>query len=71
MFTLDRAAEALDCDRGTAVRVLEDLLEASLLTVTGTEGLAHTVRYEMPALLYAYARERAGRTADRVPVHHG
>ncbi|MFB7676636.1 BTAD domain-containing putative transcriptional regulator [Kitasatospora purpeofusca] len=69
VFTLDRAAAVLDCDPGTAVRVLEDLLEASLLTVADAEGLAHTVRYEMPALLYAYARERAGRTADRVPVH--
>ncbi|MFC5661408.1 BTAD domain-containing putative transcriptional regulator [Kitasatospora misakiensis] len=70
VFTLDRAAAALDCDPGTAVRVLEDLLEASLLTVAGAEGLAHTVRYEMPALLYAYARERAARTADRVPARH-
>ncbi|SDT82020.1 DNA-binding transcriptional activator of the SARP family [Streptomyces sp. TLI_053] len=69
VFTLDRAAAVLDCDPAAAVRVLEDLLEASLLTVAGAEGLAHTVRYEMPALLYAYARERAGRTADRVPVH--
>jgi hypothetical protein len=58
----------LDSDPDTAVRVLENLLEASLLTVPNVEGLAHTVRYEMPALSYAYAREMAARATDRIPV---
>jgi hypothetical protein len=67
VFTLARAAAALDTDPGTAVRVLENLLEAGLLTVPNVEGLAHTVRYEMPALTYAYAREMAARPPDQAP----
>ncbi|MFE2173136.1 BTAD domain-containing putative transcriptional regulator [Kitasatospora sp. NPDC058115] len=70
VFTLDRAAAVLDCDPGTAARTLEDLLEASILTLAGTPGPAGTVRYAMPALLYAYARERAARAAERVPARH-
>ncbi|MED7955344.1 AfsR/SARP family transcriptional regulator [Streptomyces sp. BE303] len=75
VFTLEQAAAVLDCRPDAAVRVLEHLLEASLLTVPNVEGLAHTVRYEMPALPYAYARETAAgqapaRTADRSPVPH-
>lgn len=68
VFTLEQAAAVLDSDPDTAVRVLENLLEASLLTVPNVEGLAHTVRYEMPALSYAYAREMAARATDRIPV---
>ncbi|WP_406208182.1 winged helix-turn-helix domain-containing protein [Kitasatospora sp. NBC_01560] len=63
VFTLDRAAAVLGTDPDTAVRVLELLLEASLLTVPNVEGFAHTVRYEMPALPYAYARELAAGAA--------
>ncbi|MFJ2775075.1 BTAD domain-containing putative transcriptional regulator [Kitasatospora sp. NPDC087315] len=68
VFTLEQAAAVLDSDPDTAVRVLEHLLEASLLTVPNVEVLAHTVQYEMPALPYAYARELAARAADRVPA---
>ncbi|MFI6847695.1 winged helix-turn-helix domain-containing protein [Kitasatospora sp. NBC_00085] len=68
VFTLEQAAAVLGADPGTAVRVLERLLEASLLTVPNVEGLAHTVRYEMPALPFAFAREMAARAPDRVPV---
>ncbi|WP_380283357.1 BTAD domain-containing putative transcriptional regulator [Kitasatospora purpeofusca] len=70
VFTLDEAAAVLDCDPGTAARTLEDLLEASLLTLAGADGPADDVRFAMPALLYAYARERAARAAERVPVRH-
>ncbi|WP_327674149.1 AfsR/SARP family transcriptional regulator [Kitasatospora sp. NBC_00458] len=70
VFTLEQAAAVLDCGPDAAVRVLEHLLEASLLTVPNVEGFAHTVRYEMPALPYAYAREKAVRTAGRRPVPH-
>ncbi|MCL2553005.1 MAG: winged helix-turn-helix domain-containing protein [Actinomycetia bacterium] len=68
-FTLEQAAAALDRDPDTAVRVLENLMEASVLTVRDVEAeeeAVHTVRYEMPALTYAYARESAA--AARVPV---
>ncbi|MEU6237503.1 AfsR family transcriptional regulator, partial [Kitasatospora sp. NPDC047058] len=72
VFTLQQAAAVLGTDPESAVRVLEHLLEASLLTVPNVEGLAHTVRYEMPALPFAYAQElaarTASRTADRVPA---
>ncbi|MFE7189413.1 BTAD domain-containing putative transcriptional regulator [Kitasatospora sp. NPDC057541] len=74
VFTLDEAAAVLDCDPGTAARTLEDLLEAGQLTVAGADGPADgrtgAVRFAMPALLYAYARERAARAAERVPVRH-
>ncbi|MGI5229700.1 BTAD domain-containing putative transcriptional regulator [Actinoallomurus sp. CA-142502] len=59
VFTLEQAAAVLDADENTAVRVLESLLEASIITVPGVEMLAHTVRYEIPVLPYAYAREMA------------
>lgn len=59
VFTLSEAAAVLDADEGTAVRVLETLLEASVITVPDAETFAHAVRYEMPLLTYAYAREVA------------
>ncbi|MFE9424101.1 BTAD domain-containing putative transcriptional regulator [Kitasatospora sp. NPDC006697] len=67
-FTLHQAAAVLGTEPGAAVRVLESLLEASLLTVPGVEGQADTVRYEMPALPYAYVRELAARTDEHAPV---
>jgi hypothetical protein len=59
VFSLSEAAAVLDADEGTAVRVLETLLEASVITVPAAEALAHAVRYEMPPLTFAYAREVA------------
>lgn len=59
VFTLSEAADVLAADEHTAVRVLETLLEASVIIVSGAETLAHEVRYEMPPLTYAYAREMA------------
>jgi DNA-binding SARP family transcriptional activator len=56
-FTLAAAAAALGLAEGAALRVLEILVEASILTVPGGEVVAHDVRYEMPALARAYARE--------------
>ncbi|MGW2400479.1 BTAD domain-containing putative transcriptional regulator [Kitasatospora sp. NPDC001664] len=74
VFTPEQAAAVLGSDQRTAVRALERLLEDGLLTVAHPEegeGLperwTHGVRYEMPALLHAYARETAGRTAGRPP----
>jgi DNA-binding SARP family transcriptional activator len=59
VFTLSEAAAVLDADEHTTVRVLETLLEASVITVPSAETFAHAVRYEMPPLTYAYAREVA------------
>jgi hypothetical protein len=56
---LSEAAAVLDADERTAMRLLETLLEASVITVPSAEMLAHAVRYEMPPLIYAYAREAA------------
>ncbi|MFI5530788.1 BTAD domain-containing putative transcriptional regulator [Kitasatospora sp. NPDC051853] len=63
VFTPDQAAAVLGSDPGTAVRVLERLLEEALVAVAqpeeGGEG-GTGLRYEMPALLHAYARETVG-----------
>lgn len=65
VFVLSEAAAVLDADERTAMRVLEALLEANVITVPSTETFAHAVRYEMPPLIYAYAREAAAQ--DGVP----
>jgi DNA-binding SARP family transcriptional activator len=59
VFTLEEAAEALDADQDTTIRVLETLLEAGVITTPDVETLAHSVLYELPALTYAWAREAA------------
>jgi hypothetical protein len=59
LFTLAEAAEALALEEEVTIRVLEDLLEASVISAPDVEVVAHSVMYEMPALLYAYARELA------------
>ncbi|MFI0944085.1 BTAD domain-containing putative transcriptional regulator [Streptomyces sp. NPDC021020] len=53
VFTLRQAAAVLEAETGTAIRLLETLLEAGILTVVGGEGAADTVRYEMPRLPFA------------------
>ncbi|MEV5749785.1 BTAD domain-containing putative transcriptional regulator [Actinoallomurus sp. NPDC052308] len=68
VFTLQQAAAVLGADEGTAVRVLESLLEASIITVPRVERLAHTVRYEIPVLPYAYAREMAARSTPLTDI---
>lgn len=59
VFTLKEAAVVLETDEDTATRVLEMLLEASIVSVPDRESLAQTVLYETSALPYAYAREMA------------
>ena len=63
VFMLSEAAAVLDTDERTAMRILEMLLEASVITVPSAEMFAHAVRYEMPPLIYAYAREMAAADA--------
>jgi hypothetical protein len=59
VFTLSEAASVLGADDDTAMRVLETLLEASIVTVPDVETMSHSVLYELPVLPYAYAREMA------------
>jgi hypothetical protein len=65
VFTLSEAAAVLDADEDTAARVLEHLLEASIVAVRNAEGPERTDRasyavfYELPLLVYAYGRELA------------
>jgi DNA-binding SARP family transcriptional activator len=59
VFTLAQAADVLETDKSEAIRILETLLEASLVTAPDCETVAHTVRYETPPLTYARGRERA------------
>jgi DNA-binding SARP family transcriptional activator len=56
-FSLDEAIAALNVDEGTAVRILESLLETNIIGVPDAETVAHDVVYEMPVLTHAYARE--------------
>jgi DNA-binding SARP family transcriptional activator len=67
LFTLAEAARALRLEDGVTMRVLELLLEMSILTTPADEVVAHAVVYEMPVLTYAYARELAAvaRPANR------
>jgi DNA-binding SARP family transcriptional activator len=58
-FTLADAAGALGMDEAAALGVLETMLEASILSAPASEVVAHAVRYAMPALTRAYAREIA------------
>jgi DNA-binding SARP family transcriptional activator len=58
VFTLAQAADVLQTGESEAIRILETLLEASLVTAPDFETVAHTVIYEMPPLVYARVRER-------------
>jgi DNA-binding SARP family transcriptional activator len=60
LFTLTEAAAALAVDEDAALRTLESLLEASVVTTPEREVVAHAVLYGLPAVAYAYARELAG-----------
>ncbi|MFJ2932562.1 BTAD domain-containing putative transcriptional regulator [Streptomyces sp. NPDC087219] len=55
-FGLTEAAEALGCDERHAVRVVEALIDAGMVTSPGGEVTAHAARYDMPHLIRLYAR---------------
>ncbi|MDX2560760.1 BTAD domain-containing putative transcriptional regulator [Streptomyces sp. TX20-6-3] len=55
-FGLAEAAEALGCDERHAVRVVEALIDAGMVTSPGGEVTAHAARYDMPHLIRLYAR---------------
>ena len=58
-FTAEEAAAALGCPPGAAVRVLEDLVEAGMLSMPDAEVMAHAALYSLPRLLHVYVRELA------------
>jgi hypothetical protein len=61
-FTLDEAAAAMGVDELEAARLLETLLDASFLMAPDAEVVAHSVVYEMPALMYQFVRESESKT---------
>lgn len=63
-FGLTEAAEALGCDERHAVRAVEALIDAGLVTSPGGEVTAHAAQYELPYLVRLYALV----VRDDVPV---
>ncbi|MFD6185559.1 BTAD domain-containing putative transcriptional regulator [Streptomyces goshikiensis] len=55
-FGLTEAAEALGCDERRAVRVVEALIDAGVVTSPCGEVTAHAAQYELPHLIRLYAR---------------
>ncbi|MFJ8163706.1 BTAD domain-containing putative transcriptional regulator [Streptomyces sp. NPDC096136] len=55
-FGLTEAAEALGCDERHAVRVVEALIDAGVVTSPCGEVTAHAAQYELPHLIRLYAR---------------
>ncbi len=55
-FGLSEAAEALGCDERHAVRVVEALIDAGMVTSPCGEVTAHAAQYELPYLVRLYAR---------------
>ncbi|MFF8606813.1 BTAD domain-containing putative transcriptional regulator [Streptomyces sp. NPDC015346] len=55
-FGLSEAAEALGCDERNAVRVVEGLIDAGIVTSPCGEVTAHAAQYELPHLVRLYAR---------------
>ncbi|MBW5483986.1 AfsR/SARP family transcriptional regulator [Streptomyces bambusae] len=55
-FGLTEAAEALGCDERHAVRVVESLIDAGMVTSPCGEVTAHAAQYELPHLIRLYAR---------------
>ncbi len=55
-FTLEQAAEQLGSSLRTTLRLLESLMEDDLITAPADEVSAHSVQYELPGLIYSFAR---------------
>ncbi|WP_244501096.1 AfsR/SARP family transcriptional regulator [Streptomyces sp. TP-A0874] len=58
-FTLTEAAEALGSSAREAVRIVETLIGAGAVTIPGGEITAHAALYEIPRLVWLFAREDA------------
>ncbi|MGK4582679.1 BTAD domain-containing putative transcriptional regulator [Kitasatospora sp. HPMI-4] len=59
LFSLAEAVTALGCGEQTAQRVLEGMIEISVLSCPVAEVSAHAALYELPALAQSYIREQA------------
>lgn len=57
-FTLDRAAVALGCELFAARADLESLMDAGAIAVPDHEVTSHRAWYQLPRVLWAYAREQ-------------
>ncbi|WP_327674797.1 AfsR/SARP family transcriptional regulator [Kitasatospora sp. NBC_00458] len=64
-FTLAGAAAALRCDEAAALRELEALIGAGMVTSPVDEVTAHRAVYAMPRLIHLYAREGASQQPPR------
>ncbi|WP_030198643.1 BTAD domain-containing putative transcriptional regulator [Streptomyces sp. NRRL S-87] len=67
-FGLTEAAEALGCDERQAVRVVEALIDAGMVTSPRTEVIAHAARYELPHLVRLYVRSSGVGTTRGTPA---
>ncbi|MEE1827995.1 BTAD domain-containing putative transcriptional regulator [Streptomyces sp. BE20] len=68
-FTLAEAAAALHCDESAALRELEALISAGMVTSPVDEVTAHRAVYAVPRLIHLYAREGAAPPPDRPQAH--
>ncbi|KIF03629.1 AfsR family transcriptional regulator, partial [Streptomyces sp. RSD-27] len=66
-FGLTEAAEALGCDERHAVRVVEALIDAGVVTSPCGEVTAHAAQYELPHLIRLYARAAGAGTPVLTP----
>lgn len=67
-FGLSEAAEALGCDERHAVRVVEALIDAGMVTSPCGEVTAHAAQYELPHLVRLYVRGCGQGAPVPVPV---
>jgi len=58
-FTLPEATAAFGCDERRALRAVESLIDAGVVTCPSGEVTAHAVLYELPRLTALYAREQS------------
>jgi hypothetical protein len=59
LFTLTEAMSVLGCGEEVARRVLDSMIEVSVLHCRLGDVTAHAALYEIPLLAQLYARERA------------
>lgn len=62
-FTLPEATAAFGCDERRALRAVESLIDAGVVTCPSGEVTAHAVLYELPRLTALYAREQSAAPA--------
>jgi DNA-binding SARP family transcriptional activator len=66
-FTAEEAAQVLDCDRDSARRRLESMVEAGAALLPDSDVVAHSAAYSLPFLTHLYAREAVARPPADIP----